>query len=117
EEQLMKHLWRLERAFMKDLLAAYPEPKPAKTTVATLIKRLLDRQFVGYDQRGAVREYFPKVSRRSYFTTLLKGMVQQFFNGSNGQFASFFAENLDLSEVELQRLKELVNQQLEDRKP
>jgi predicted transcriptional regulator len=40
EEQLMQHLWKLETAFMKDLLKAYPEPKPATTTVATLLKRM-----------------------------------------------------------------------------
>ena len=42
EEQLMQYLWKLERAFMKDLLDAYPEPKPANTTVATLLKRMID---------------------------------------------------------------------------
>ena len=31
EEQLMEHLWKLEKAFMKDLLESYPEPKPART--------------------------------------------------------------------------------------
>jgi predicted transcriptional regulator len=35
EEQLMQHLWKLEKAFMKDLLEAFPIPKPAATTVAT----------------------------------------------------------------------------------
>ena len=38
EEQVMQHLWQLEKAFMKDLLEAYPEPKPATTTIATLLK-------------------------------------------------------------------------------
>lgn len=43
EEQLMEHLWKLDKAFMKDLLEAYPEPKPATTTVATLLKRMIDK--------------------------------------------------------------------------
>jgi BlaI family penicillinase repressor len=38
EEQLMEHLWSLEKAFLKDLIDAFPEPKPAATTVATLLK-------------------------------------------------------------------------------
>ena len=37
EEELMNHLWKLEKAFMKELLEVYPEPKPATTTVATLL--------------------------------------------------------------------------------
>jgi hypothetical protein len=32
---------------MKDLLDAFPEPKP-KTTVATLLKRMIDKDFVAY---------------------------------------------------------------------
>ena len=43
EEQLMEHLWQLEKAFMKDLLEAFPEPKPKTTTVATLLKRMIDK--------------------------------------------------------------------------
>jgi len=36
EEELMQHIWRLETAFMKDILEAYEAPKPATTTIATL---------------------------------------------------------------------------------
>ncbi len=50
EEQVMQHLWQLEKAFMKDLLEAYPEPKPATTTIATLLKRMIDKQFVAYKE-------------------------------------------------------------------
>lgn len=116
EEQLMKYLWKLEKAFMKDLLAAYPEPKPAKTTVSTLLKRLAGREFVGFHQRGAVREYYPKVSRRAYFASAIKGMIKQLFDDSTEQFASFFTENMDLSEEELEKLRGLVDQQLKDRR-
>ena len=48
EEQLMEHLWKLEKAFMKDLLEVYPEPKPATTTIATLLKRMTDKKFIAY---------------------------------------------------------------------
>ena len=55
EEQVMQHLWQLEKAFMKDLLEAYPEPKPATTTIATLLKRMIDKQFVAYKEYGNSR--------------------------------------------------------------
>jgi BlaI family penicillinase repressor len=56
EEQLMQHLWKLEKAFMKDLLEIYPEPKPATTTVATLLKRMIGKGFVNYKTYGKSRE-------------------------------------------------------------
>lgn len=46
EEQLMEHLWKLEKVFMKDILEVYPEPKPVTTTVATLLKRMIVKKIV-----------------------------------------------------------------------
>ena len=68
EEQLMQILWKQEKAFMKDLIEAYPEPKPATTTIATLLKRMQDKNFVDYVQYGRSREYFPLVRKKDYFS-------------------------------------------------
>ena len=61
EEQLMEYLWNLEKAFLKDLIDAFPDPKPATTTVATLLKRMADKGFVGYKVFGNSREYYHHV--------------------------------------------------------
>ena len=42
EEKLMEYLWQKEKAFMKDLLEAYPDPKPSTSTVATLVILMID---------------------------------------------------------------------------
>ncbi len=116
EEQLMEYLWKLEKAFMKDLLEAFPEPKPATTTVATLLKRMSDKGFVGYNTYGNVREYYPLVKKSDYFSDHLKGLIKNFFNNSSAQFASFFTSETNLSEKELQELKKIVDQQLKKKK-
>ena len=67
EEQLMEYLWKKEKAFIKDLLEAYPEPKPATTTIATLLKRMSDKGFVAYKEYGKSREYYPLVKKTDYF--------------------------------------------------
>lgn len=112
EEQLMQILWKKEKAIMKDLLEAYPEPKPALTTVATLLKRMQDKGFVGYVQQGRSREYFPKVSKKSYFSKQMNGMIKNFFNDSASQFASFFTRETNLSEKELHELRKLIDERL-----
>ena len=68
EEQLMQILWEQERAFMKDLIDAYEEPKPATTTIATLLKRMQEKKYVDYIQYGRSREYFPMVKKKDYFS-------------------------------------------------
>ena len=116
EEQLMQHLWTLEKAFMKELIEAYPEPRPAASTVATLLKRLYNKKAIGYKTFGSVRQYYPRISKESYFAGHIKQVIRNFFNGSNLQFASFFTSETDLTEEELKALKRLVDEQIEAKK-
>ena len=112
EEQLMKYLWKLEKAFMKDLLDAFPEPKPATTTVATLLKRMTDKGFIAYKLYGKSREYYPLVKKTDYFSKHVNGLIKNFFNDSASQFASFFTSETNLSTLELEELKKIVDKEL-----
>lgn len=116
EEQLMEHLWKFEKAFMKDLLEAYPEPKPATTTVATLLKRMIDKKFVAYNEFGNSREYYPLVKKTDYFSKHVKGLISNFFNNSASQFASFFTTETNLSASELEDLKKIIDSEIEKKK-
>ncbi len=108
----MQYLWQLEKAFMKDLLEAYPEPKPATTTIATLLKRMIGKGYVAYVTYGKSREYYPLVKKDAYFSKQVNGLIKNFFNDSASQFASFFTANSNLSKTELEDLKSLIDQEL-----
>ena len=112
EEDLMNYLWKLEKAFMKDLLVAYPEPKPANTTVATLLKRMADKGFIAYNLFGNSREYFPLVKKKDYFSKHVNGLIKNFFNDSSSQFASFFTKETNLTKDELKKLKALIDSEI-----
>ncbi|RBW59725.1 BlaI/MecI/CopY family transcriptional regulator [Tenacibaculum sp. E3R01] len=116
EEQVMQYLWKLEKAFMKDILAEFPEPKPANTTVATLLKRMYDKGFVNYKLHGKSREYFPLVKKSDYFSKHVNGLIKNFFNNSASQFASFFTSETNLSVSELENLKKLIDNQIKEQK-
>jgi BlaI family penicillinase repressor len=116
EEQLMEHLWKLEKAFMKDLLQAYPKPKPASTTVATLLKRMIDKKFVAYTEFGNSREYYPLVKKTDYFSKHVNGLISNFFNNSASQFASFFTTETNLSQSELEELKKIIDGEIQKKK-
>ena len=116
EEEVMKYLWKLERAYMKNILDEFSEPKPAATTLATLLKRMTNKGFVGYNQHGSNREYFPVVEKTDYFSNHLNGLIKDFFNNSTTQFASFFTTETDLSEKELADLKKIIDKQLAKKK-
>jgi len=116
EEQLMKYVWKLEKAFLKDILHEFPEPKPAATTVNTLLKRMIGKGFVNYKQYGNVREYYPIVKKNDYFSKHINGLITDFFNDSASQFASFFTSETNLTEEELRSLRDIVDNQLKNKK-
>ena len=112
EEQVMQFLWKRKKAFMKDLLEDFKEPKPATTTVATLLKRMNDKGFIAYTLFGKSREYYPLVKKTDYFSKHVNGLIKNFFNDSASQFASFFTQETDLSTGELEDLKKLIDEQI-----
>ncbi len=112
EEQLMQYLWKREKAFLKDLLHDFPDPKPATTTVATLLKRMIDKGFINYQLFGKSREYYPLVKKTDYFSKHVNGLIKNFFNNSASQFASFFTTETNLSTDELEALKKIIDSQL-----
>ncbi len=116
EEQLMHYLWKLKKAFMKDLLEEYPDPKPAPTTVATLIKRMRDKGFVDYKLYGNSREYYPLVEKSDYFAKHMSGLIKNFFNNSTSQFASFFTAEADMTNEQLEQLKDMIDERIKKNK-
>ena len=115
EEQLMQYIWEQGKAFMNDLLEMYPEPKPASSTVATLLKRMKDKGFIDYDQLGRSRRYYPLVKKADYFSRHINSLIKKYFDNSPSTFASFFTTKTDLSEEELKELQKIVEQELKKR--
>jgi BlaI family penicillinase repressor len=116
EEQIMEHIWRLEKVFLKELLDSLPEPKPASTTVITLLKRMQDKGFVAYNLFGNSRQYYPLVEKTQYFSNHMNGLIKNFFNNSAAQFGSFFARDTNLSTQELEQLREIISDELNRKK-
>jgi BlaI family penicillinase repressor len=116
EEQLMEVIWAKEKVFLKDILENSPEPKPAATTVATLLKRMQDKGFVGYELFGNSRQYYPLVKKKDYFSKHVKGMVKNYFGNSALQFASFFTAVGGMSKSELQELRKLIDEEIKKKK-
>ncbi len=114
EDQIMQILWRLEKAFVKDIIDKMPDPKPAYNTVSTIIRILEKKGFVGYKAYGKTHEYFPLVSKEKYTKFYLNNLVSGYFNGSFQSLVSFFAsENkMDTQDIDqlLKKLEELKQQ-------
>ena len=113
EEQIMHYLWKLKKAFLKDIVEQFSDPKPAYTTISTVVRVLVKKQFIDYKTFGKTREYYPIVSKQKYFSEYMNDVIFSFFNGSSGKFASYFTKNEDLNLSELEEIKELIEQKIE----
>lgn len=113
EEQVMQILWKLEKAFVKDILEEMPDPKPAYNTVSTIVRILETKGFVDHKAYGKTHEYFPLVSKDKYKQFSLDNLVSGYFNGSFQNLVSFFAkkEKMDVNEIDqlLKQLEEFKN--------
>ena len=108
EEQIMQVIWKLEKAFLRDIMDEIPDPKPHNNTVATIIKILVDKEFVGITVFGRTHQYHPLVSKEAYSKTTMKSFVKGYFEGSFSNAVSFMVKEKNLSVDDLEMLlKEL----------
>jgi BlaI family penicillinase repressor len=102
EEQIMQVLWQLEKAFVKELVAEMPDPKPAYNTVSTIVRILEEKGFIAHVAFGKTHQYFPKVSKDAYGRHTAGSLLSKYFNGSVKDLVSFFVkeERLDSHDLD-----------------
>ena len=93
EERIMHILWGLEKGFIKDILEDYDEPKPAYTTVATVVKILEKKGFVSHRAYGNVHQFYPLISKTGYSKKYVNPLFKRYFKGSIRDVVTFFTEN------------------------
>jgi BlaI family penicillinase repressor len=104
EEQVMKVLWKLGRGMLMEIVDAMPEPIPHKNTVATILKILVEKEFVKTEPVGRYFVYHPVVSKEAYSKAKLSGMAASYFDGSYSNIVSFLVDEKKLSVADLELL-------------
>ena len=106
EEQIMQTLWRLQRAGLREVTDAMPEPKPHVSTVATLLKILADKGFVDVEAYARMHFYMPAISKEKYSGQRITGIANSYFDGSFEKVISYMVKNRDVSIADLELLVE-----------
>ncbi len=115
EERIMQILWDIEKGFVKDIREEFPDPKPPYNTVSTIVRVLVKKEVVAFNQYGKTYEYYPLVSKDEYKNGQLNSLVNKYFNSSFKQLVSFFSEKKDLSVQEVDEVLQML-QDLKDQK-
>ncbi len=116
EEQIMQILWDIEKGFVNDILDKLPLPKPAYNTVSTIVRILEKKGFVSHKAYGKTHEYYPLISKKDYTKTYFKGFMKNYFENSYQNLASFFTKESKLSLQELEKIKQLMEEEIRKQK-
>jgi BlaI family transcriptional regulator, penicillinase repressor len=108
EEQIMQILWKLGEGIVQDVRDAFPDPKPSRNTVSTIIRILEQKEFIAHKAYGRTFVYYPKVDKKEYSKKQMSNMIRNYFNGSFASMASFFAKENNLSVSELDEIFEQI---------
>ena len=104
EEQVMKVLWKLEQGLLMEVVDNMPAPQPHKNTVATILKTLVDKDFVTIENIGRIHKYHPAVSKDEYSKATLTNVAKGYFKGSFSNVVSFLVDENKLSIEDLELL-------------
>ncbi len=112
----MQILWEIKSGFIKDILVHFPEPKPAYTTVSTIVRILEEKGFVGHKAYGKAHEYYPLIDKSTYTRVMMKGIMLRYFGNSLRQMVSFFSHEKGLTASELEELKRIIEDEIGSKK-
>ena len=107
EEEVMTLFWQYGDMFIRDLLNYYDDPKPHYNTVATQVKFLEEKKFLGRRPMGNTYQYYALISEKEYKGSALSSVISQYFNNSYTSVVSHFIEK---EAMDLDELKALINQ-------
>ena len=108
EEELMVILWRLERAFVKDIVAEYPDPKPHYNTISSLVRLLQEKGLIGFKSYGTTYEYYPLLQKEEYRESVVNQVIKDYFDDSYKEAVAFFVSENELSSEEQDELIRLI---------
>lgn len=104
----MNLLWDKGEATVRDLVGELPEPKPAYTTVLTVMQVLTKKKIVEPYRQGKVNVFKPLMSRDQYISGFMEETRNTLFKGSMRNFLLFFARHEKIDKAELREiLKEM----------
>lgn len=106
EEEIMRVLWKLKKAFVKEVVAELPEPKPHYNTISTVIRNMEEKGFIGHEAFGKSHRYYPAISQEDYKKNFMHKTIQNYFENSYKNVVSFFAKE---DKISVNELKEIIS--------
>ena len=89
-------LWKLNKAFLKDIIAAHPEPRPNQSTVSTILRTLERKGFARHNAYSKTFEYYPVIQKRAYSRIFFNDFLEKYFSGSYEELVTFLSSEMEM---------------------
>ena len=111
EEEIMQILWKLKKAFVKEVMAEITEDQPHYNTLSTIVRNLEEKGYVAHNAYGNTHQYYPIVSIEDYRKRFMSTAIDTYFNSSYKNMVSFFAKEEKISAAELREILAMIENQ------
>ncbi|MEO8239892.1 MAG: BlaI/MecI/CopY family transcriptional regulator [Flavobacterium sp.] len=115
EEEIMHILWKLKKAFVKEVQAEITEDQPHYNTLSTIIRNLEEKGFVAHNAFGNTHQYYPIIGLEAYSKKYMKTAIDNYFNSSYKNMVSFFAKEEKISAAELREILAMIETPKEEK--
>jgi len=102
EREIMKIFWKMERAFVHDIIVQLENPQVPYNTISSIVRILEKKGFLEHKAYGHTHEYFIKIQREEYLKYFIDSILERQFDGSFSKMVTFYAEesNIDITNTE-----------------
>jgi len=108
EEEIMQILWKLKKAFVKEIQAEITEDQPHYNTLSTIVRNLEEKGFVEHNAFGNTHQYYPIITLEVYGKKYMNTAIDNYFNSSYKNMVSFFAKEEKISAAELREILAMI---------
>lgn len=104
----MQILWKLKKAFVKDIMAEITDDQPHYNTLSTIVRNLEEKGYVSHTAYGNTHQYYPIVKIEDYRKQFMSNAIDNYFGSSYKNLVSFFAKEQKISAEELREILDLI---------
>jgi BlaI family penicillinase repressor len=109
EERVMQIVWKLQKAFVKEIINEIDDdPKPPYNTISSITRILEKKGYLSYKAYGKTFEYFPAISKESYTKKTFGKILAGYFDNSAVSLISFLVKERGLSKADIGELQALI---------
>ncbi len=108
ERGLLEMLWQHGPLFVREMVEHCPEPKLHFNTIATTVRVLEEKGYVGHEVVGGSHRFFAIARKKDFRDRTLANVIRDYFDNSYRNVVSALVEEEKISADELKEILSII---------